>query len=151
LEKHGLATLLSQVGAIATVAVETGRFAPIPEYSSGKAYEGRHDLGNMHPGDGVRYKGRGFIQLTGRANYRRYGQWLMVDLEGEPERALDPRVAADVFALYWMQRHIAPACEARQWQRVRRLVNGGLNGWDRFHAVVESLCSTLGVPATADA
>lgn len=139
LERAGADALPSQVGAIATVAVETGRFVPTPEYDSGAAYEGRLDLGNSHPGDGMRYKGRGFIQLTGRANYREYGRKLGLDLETDPDKALDAKVAAAVFALYWTAKRVPEACAAGDWHRVRRLVNGGLNGWDRFHSVVTAL------------
>lgn len=139
LEHYGAESLRSQVGAVATVAVETPRFLPIPEYASGTAYEGRQDLGNIHQGDGPRYKGRGYIQLTGRTNYRTYGHQIGVDLEADPDLALEPLNAAAIFAVYWTSHHIPAACEARDWKRVRKLVNGGLNGWDRFQSVVAAL------------
>jgi hypothetical protein len=142
LHQRDAASLHSQIGAIATVAVETPRFLPIPEYASGAAYEGRRDLGNTQPGDGPRYKGRGWIQLTGRDNYRWYGRQLGIDLEADPDRALEPITAANVFALYWVTKHVHQACEARDWPRVRRLVNGGLNGWPRFYNVITALGET---------
>jgi hypothetical protein len=152
LEQYGVASLRSQIGAIATIAVETGvsvkgkngklvnmTFQPISELASGEAYEGRVDLGNFQPGDGKRYKGRGYIQLTGRSNYRSYGKLLDVPLESDPKLALDPETAAAVFALYWKWKKCAAACDAGDWKKVRRLVNGGLNGWTPFYKVVKAL------------
>src|SRR5204862_773156 len=89
-------------------------------------------LGNTQPGDGARYHGRSFLQLTGRANYRRYGQKLGVDLEGNPELALDPDISARILATYFLDRGIPAKAAAGDWQGVRRAVNGGLNGYDRF-------------------
>ena len=147
LDKHGVASLRSQIGAAATIAVETGvtvkgknlTFQPIAELASGEAYEGREDLGNRQPGDGKRYKGRGYIQLTGRRNYRAYGKLMDVELEAKPKLALDPAIAAEVFALYWKWKKCAAACDAGDWKRARQLVNGGLNGWARFYKVVQAL------------
>ena len=143
------------IAALATVAVETGSFAPIPEYASGDAYEGRADLGNRQPGDGRRYKGRGLIQITGRANYRSYGNLLGVDLEGDPDQALDPNIACEIFAVYFTDHRIrwlpAPAplmscadlARAGEWRGVRVAVNGGENGLPRFLQMVNAL-SALG-------
>ena len=139
LEDAGIGQLLVQVGAAATIAVECPPFKPIPEWADGRAYENRADLGNTQPGDGPRYKGRGFIQLTGRANYRAYGQRLGVDLEAEPHRALDPQVGARVLADYFRQRGVSDACQRYDWRAVRKLVNGGYNGWERFIHVVTGL------------
>lgn len=147
LEKHGVASLRSQVGAIATICVETGvsvkgknlTFQPINELASGEAYEGRADLGNTQPGDGKRFKGRGYIQLTGRTNYRAYGKLMGVDLEGSPALALDPKNAAEVFALYWKWKKCAAAADAGDWKAVRRRVNGGLNGWKPFYKTIVAL------------
>lgn len=144
----GITDRLTQIAVIATIAVEVGaRFEPIPEYADGTAYEGRADLGNTQPGDGPRYKGRGFLQITGRANYRTYGRkvddlWQAggaINLEANPDQALDPDIAAAVLAVYFRDRGI-PAMAAREdWPAVRRAVNGGLNGWDTFESVVKKL------------
>ena len=63
---------------------ESAGFRTTEEFASGENYEGRADLGNNRPGDGVRYKGRGLLQLTGRANYKVFGDLLGVQLEGNP-------------------------------------------------------------------
>lgn len=139
LASAGVTSRNGVIAALATIGVEVGNFLPIPEYASGAAYEGRKDLGNTQPGDGVRYKGRGFIQLTGRANYRTYGQALGIDLEGNPDLALRPDVAAKVLAEYFKRRGIVPMADRGDWQAVRRAVNGGLNGWDRFSKLVGNL------------
>ena len=111
-------------------------------------YEGRKDLGNVRAGDGVRYHGRGYIQLTGRANYRTYGKKLGVPLEKNPDLALRPDVAAKVLAAYVADHGIAKLAAAGDWQGVRRAVNGGLNGWDRFSSLVQGLQQA--VQATTD-
>jgi predicted chitinase len=139
LRQDGISTRLIQAGVIATVGVEVPRFLPIPEYASGKAYEWRLDLGNTEPGDGVRFKGRGFIQITGRANYRAYGRALGLDLIGNPDLALDPENAAKILASYFRGRRVYVACEEQNWRLVRKKVNGGYNGWDRFAEVLRNL------------
>ncbi len=102
LAAQGIDTVPCQIATLATVGTEVGLFEPIKEYG-GKAYfkrmyEGRKDLGSVRPGDGVRYHGRGYIQLRGRANYRTYGKKLGVPLEKNPDLALRPDVAAKVLA-----------------------------------------------------
>ena len=71
---------------LAQVAQESGQLAFTEELASGAAYEGRADLGNTEPGDGPRFKGRGLIQLTGRANYAAFGRFVALDLLTDPKR-----------------------------------------------------------------
>jgi hypothetical protein len=143
LAEEGLTDEASMIAALATIATEVPDFAPINEYGGDayfrKNYEGRADLGNTHPGDGARYHGRGFIQLTGRSNYRGYGQKLGVPLEQNPNLALDASIAARVLAAYMKERQVGALAARGDWQGVRRAVNGGLNGWDRFSACVQKL------------
>jgi predicted chitinase len=142
LVEEGLSDEASTIAALATIATEVPDFAPVNEYggpAQWRKYESRADLGNTHPGDGVRYHGRGFIQLTGRANYRGYGRKLGVPLEQNPNLALDPAVAARVLAAYMKDHGIAGLAARGDWQGVRRAVNGGLNGWDRFSTCVQKL------------
>jgi putative chitinase len=75
------------------------RWVPIEEFASGKQYEGRKDLGNVNPGDGVKFKGRGYVQITGRANYRKFSQRLSVNLEGDPKIALDAQISYRIASL----------------------------------------------------
>lgn len=139
LDEQGILDRLVAIAAAATVKVETGRFVPIPEYASGWAYEGRLDLGNTQAGDGPRYKGRGFIQITGRANYMTYGRLLGRDLVNHPDIALDPEVAARVLAIYFRQRSVHVSARESDWRSVRLKVNGGYNGWDTFIMAVNAL------------
>ena len=151
LNARGIGNRPVQIAALATIGVETGSFAPIPEFASGDEYEGRADLGNTQPGDGRRYKGRGFIQITGRSNYTTYGNALGVDLIGNPDLALDPNIACQIFAVYFTDHLIrwepAPAplmscadlARAGEWRGVRIAVNGGTNGLDRFLQMVSGL------------
>lgn len=98
------------------------------EIASGQAYEGRADLGNVEPGDGRRFKGRGPIQLTGRANYAKYGKLLGVDLVADPALAATPAVGFRVAVLFWTLTHCTPLADLGDVEAVTRIINGGLNG-----------------------
>ena len=65
-----------QAAFLAQVGHESGQLKYAEEVASGRAYEGRKDLGNVNPGDGMKFKGRGLIQVTGRANYKIFDEWL---------------------------------------------------------------------------
>jgi Chitinase class I len=147
LARHEILTEACAIAAIATIGIETGCFSPIkerggPAYFT-KLYEENKDeaerLGNTQPGDGARFRGRGFVQITGRSNYTRYGHAISVDLAGNPDLALDPKIAAEVLALYFRDHSIQNAAAAGNWELVRRRVNGGLNGWADFKKYVDGL------------
>ena len=113
---------------LAQMAHETGNFRYDEEIHDGSNYEGRSDLGNNQPGDGKRYKGRGYIQLTGRANYRQYGNLIGVDLENNPDLAKDPNIAARVAIEYWKKRVDRTAAKNGDVRTVTYNINGGYNG-----------------------
>ena len=96
-ERQGIGLPAQVAYVLATVELETGgTFQPIPERgpdSYFERYEGREDLGNVQPGDGLRFKGRGYVQITGRDNYQKYGKILNLDLVNHPDLALDPKTA----------------------------------------------------------
>jgi len=116
---------------LAQAAHETDGLRTLEEYG-GPAwyarYEGRRDLGNIRPGDGARFHGRGIFQLTGRYNYRRFGALIGLDLEAEPERAKEPAVSLAIAFAYWRERGIDAAADADDIALVTRLINGGRNG-----------------------
>jgi hypothetical protein len=145
--ENGLIDRESIVAVLATIGTEVGSFEPINEFGGPRYftrhYENRPSLGNTHPGDGARYHGRGFIQLTGRVNYRSYGQKLGIPLEEHPEQALKPDVAARILGRYFKDRGIARNARKRDWHEVRYKVNGGLNGWERFNSCVTRLEQAL--------
>ena len=113
---------------MAQCAHECDNFRTMEEYASGAAYEGRAALGNTQPGDGVRYKGRGVIQLTGRANYRTYGAALGLDLENNPQLAAAPENAVRVACEYWKRNNLNALADADDISAITRRINGGLNG-----------------------
>ncbi|MHB0965555.1 MAG: glycoside hydrolase family 19 protein [Bellilinea sp.] len=133
-----------QAAFIAQLAHESGSFRYVKELASGEAYEGRADLGNTEDGDGVRYKGRGLIQITGRANYLACGTALGVDLVAEPELLEQPEYACRSAAWFWHSRRLSELADASDFIKITRRINGGVNGladrlayWERAKITLE--------------
>ena len=113
---------------IAQLAHESGGFRYMEEIASGAAYENRRDLGNTQPGDGKRYKGRGPLQLTGRQNYREYGQAIGIYLEDHPDLAAIPSIGLHIACEYWKRKGLNALADADDLEGITRKVNGGTNG-----------------------
>ncbi|HEY3448034.1 MAG TPA: LysM peptidoglycan-binding domain-containing protein [Myxococcales bacterium] len=126
--KGGINTPARQAAFLAQLAHESVGLTAFEEYASGAAYEGRTDLGNTQPGDGVRFKGRGPIQLTGRSNYRAAGQALGLDLEGNPSRAADIDVGFRTAVWFWNSRNLNFYADNGNFDAITYRVNGGYNG-----------------------
>ena len=114
---------------LAQVAHESGGFNYVRELASGDAYEGRDDLGNTEPGDGPRYRGRGLIQITGRANYQSCGDGLGVDLVGEPELLESPILATRSAGWFWNSRNLNELADKGDIRAITKRINGGLNAY----------------------
>ena len=108
-----------------------------------RRYEGRRDLGNVQIGDGYRFRGRGLIQTTGRANYVATGKALGVDLIAKPELLALPELAARSAAWYWKSRNLNALADAGDFERITRKINGGLNGQAERIALWESARGVL--------
>lgn len=92
-------------------------------------YETRYDLGNVAPGDGFRYRGRGLIQLTGRDNYRKAGEALGADLVNQPELLGEPAMACRSAGWFWKAHGCNELADAGKFEAVTKRINGGLNGY----------------------
>jgi putative chitinase len=128
---NGIDRPLRQAHFLAQIAHESAELRYSEEIASGAAYEGRVDLGNTQPGDGVRFKGRGLIQLTGRANYTKYGKARHRDfMTGDNAKliATDPALAVDVACWFWMQHELNTLADNDDVVGATRVINGGLNG-----------------------
>lgn len=99
-----------------------------PEKLANFVYGGR--MGNTNPGDGYRYRGRGYIQLTGRETYREIGRLAGLDLESNPELASKPEHAIRVACAFWTWKNINPSCDVGDFTTVTKKINGGTNGLD---------------------
>jgi putative chitinase len=130
LARYAIETPLRVAHFLAQIAHESDGFCTTEEYADGRAYEGRRDLGNVEPGDGPRFKGRGLIQLTGRTNYAVMGTELRLDLVGNPLSVNDPIVYLLVSCRFWARLDINTPADADDLYEVTRRVNGGLNGLD---------------------
>lgn len=133
LNAYGINTPLRIVHFFAQAGHETGGFLWLEEIwgptAAQKRYEGRVDLGNVQKGDGLRFKGRGVFQLTGRDNYERYGKALGLDLVSNPSLAADPETSLLIACHYWRERGINALADADKSEAVTRKVNGGTNGY----------------------
>lgn len=125
---YGICGTLRESAFMATIIHESGSFRYTKELASGQAYEGRKDLGNTQKGDGVRFKGRGLIQLTGRANYLKASQALGVDFVNNPELVEQPVYAVQVSCWWWKTHGCNELADTKDIEAVTRKVNGGLNG-----------------------
>lgn len=133
MQEAGITGKKRQAAFLAQLGHESGGLRYMEEIASGAAYEGRRDLGNTRPGDGRRYKGRGPIQLTGRANYRSAGRALGLNLEANPEQAARPNVAFRIAAWFWKSRGLNALADSGAFREITRRINGGFNGlMDRF-------------------
>ena len=128
LESYDITSRLRIAHFLGQTCEESAGYRTTEEFASGREYEGRQDLGNTQRGDGPRYKGRGLLQLTGRANYADYGKALGVDLVNNPTLAAQPALSLKIACEYWKRHDINADCDRDDAQAVTRKVNGGLNG-----------------------
>jgi putative chitinase len=149
--------------ALATIRAETAPFLPlsegVSEFNTSKGgqpfdlYDNRTDLGNQGPPDGEQFRGRGFVQLTGRANYQQHGAAIGVDLIAQPEQANDPLIAAKLLASFLKSKEgrIRAALSANDLATARKLVNGGTHGLDAFTDAFRTGDSLITAVSTASA
>lgn len=128
MREHGITTPARAHMWLAQVGHESMSLRYMEEIASGAAYEGRKDLGNTQPGDGKRFKGRGPIQLTGRANYTAAGRALGLDLVGNPALAAQPQHAFRVSAWWWRTNGLNEISDRGDVVAATRRINGGTNG-----------------------
>ncbi|UVJ46418.1 peptidase C1 [Pseudomonas sp. LS1212] len=151
------------LAALGTIRAETEGFVPISEFPSQyntkagmaafSAYEGKQDLGNLKPGDGAVFRGRGFVQLTGRHNYQIYSQKIGLNILDQPDLANAPEVAAVLLATFLADRadRIRTALVSDNYRAARKAVNGGSHGLDRFKDVFRIAASAWQPAATQKA
>lgn len=134
MKAYQIDTPLRMCAFLAQVGHESGRGIYLREMwgptAAQKRYEGRLDLGNTEPGDGFRYRGRGLIQITGRANYRDCGKALGIDLEESPELLEQPYMAAMSAGWFWSAKGCNELADKEDFRGLTRRINGGLNGYD---------------------
>jgi putative chitinase len=105
-------------------------FANNSEKLANKVYSNRMGNGPPESGDGYRYRGRGYIQITGKDGYRQTGLRAGIDLVSNPERAIATEDALRVACAFWKWKDLNPLCDARNFEEVTRRINGGLIGYD---------------------
>lgn len=135
MKRYGITSPAERAHFLAQCAHESGGFAYKKEFASGAAYEGRKDLGNVRSGDGVRFKGRGYIQITGRANYQKYQDYLTkigskVNIMTNPETLQSNYFAADSACFWWkyLSRGISSLANAGTLPRNVETVSARVNG-----------------------
>jgi len=132
----GIDTPLRLAHFMAQLAHESAHFRTTLEFASGAAYEGRADLGNTHKGDGIRYRGRGLIQTTGRANYKEATIDIQKIISTSPDFEANPTQLEEFpWALlsgisYWRRRNINRQADRDDIRGVTKAINGGYNGLD---------------------
>ena len=130
---------------LAQVAHESGELTYVKELASGEAYEGRKDLGNLSPGDGKKFKGRGLIQITGRANYFGLGEALGQDFITHPEAVEETSNATRSAGWFWQTHHLNVFADADDFVTLTKRINGGTNGLADREAHLERAKKALGM------
>jgi len=127
-QQYGIATRKRAAAAVAQFAHESAGFRTTTEFATGAQYEGRKDLGNTRPGDGVRFKGRGYIQITGRVGYANAGRALGHDFIRSPQDLALPRWAARASCQWWSSHGCSQLADAGDFVALTRRINGGIRG-----------------------
>ena len=126
--EFGITTPARQASFLSQVGHESGQLRYVRELASGQAYEGRADLGNTQRGDGVRFRGRGLLQVTGRTNYAACGKALGLDLLAQPELIEQALNACRSAGWFWQTKGLNALADAGDQRKVTRRINGGTNG-----------------------
>jgi putative chitinase len=128
--EHGMTTPKRQAAFVAQIAHESEELRFTRELASGEEYEGRADLGNTQSGDGPRFKGRGLLQITGRANYAACGAALGLDLINTPALLESPAGACRSAAWFWVKHGLSELADGDKFGSITKKINGGFNGID---------------------
>lgn len=134
LDRYEINTLMRKAAFLANAAHESGELRWMEEIwgptPAQRGYEGRTDLGNVEPGDGHLFRGRGIFQLTGRKNYAVYSQARFGDyrLLMTPDDVARPELACDSAGWFWQMRKLNELADAGDFRAVVRKINGGYNG-----------------------
>jgi putative chitinase len=151
MQEFEINTPLREAAFLAQIAHESGELKYFEEIWGPTAAQIRYEppskkareLGNIHSGDGRRYKGRGAIQLTGRGNYQKFGELLDLDLVEHPEWVADPKVACRVSAAFWKLHGLNKLADQREFIRITEIINGGqshLTERVRYYNRAKPLC-----------
>jgi putative chitinase len=147
MNRYGIVGTPRAAAFIAQVGHESGQLQWVREIWGPTAqqagYEGRADLGNTVPGDGSKYRGRGLIQITGRANYAACGEALGLDLINNPQLLEQPQYAAMSAAWFWSTRGLNTLADQGQFVKITRRINGGLTGQDDRQALYDKALKVL--------
>ena len=142
-----ITTTERQAAFLAQVGHESGGFHWLVEIwgpsDSQLRYEGRADLGNTEPGDGAKFKGRGLIQITGRANYQKVSDALATDFINNPEQLAEPDMAVRSAMWFWQNHGLNQLADAGDFERITKIINGGLNGYAERLALWDSAKEVL--------
>jgi putative chitinase len=137
MQEFAINTPLRVAHFLAQICHESDGLNTLEEYASGADYEGRDDLGNIHEGDGEKYKGRGLIQITGRANYTDCGNFLGLDLANNPELLADWENGTRSAGWFWHVRDLNVLAEVDDLDEITLAINGGFNGFADRAAYLE--------------
>ncbi|MDT9633165.1 glycoside hydrolase family 19 protein [Pseudomonas sp. JV449] len=147
MNRYGIVGSLRAAAFIAQVGHESGQLRLVREIWGPTAqqvgYEGRADLGNTVKGDGSKYRGRGLIQITGRANYSACGEALGLDLLSKPEILELPQHAAMSAAWFWSTRGLNTLADQGEFMKITRRINGGVNGLADRQALYDKALKVL--------
>jgi putative chitinase len=128
--KYNINTPLRQRHFLAQIFHESGGLIYTTELSTGAQYENRKDLGNIYPGDGRKYKGRGFIQITGRFNYEKLSKDFGIDFINTPEKLAQNPFNMLSAGWFWNLKKLNNWADKNNIEKITRLINGGLNGFE---------------------
>lgn len=144
---YGIDTPTRQAAFLAQIGHESGHLTYVREIwgptPAQAKYEGRKDLGNDQPGDGFKFRGRGLIQITGRANYLKVGEALGLALDRQPEMLELPKWAALSAAWFWYAHGLNALADNAAFGAITRTINGGTNGSEERIALWEKAREAL--------